>query len=206
VSLHVVVAVKGLERGKHRLAGVLAPEDRQRLIVTMLDDVLSALRAVIESRHISVLTRDVSLVPEGVGHIDDRGFGLNAAISHAAHVVTRAGGRSMLVLPADLPFATSADMDAILRAAKQHAAVIVPDAQRTGTNALLLSPPALVQPHFGPGSFATHVAILKEAGVVPHVLDRAGLAHDVDVPADLESLMHRQPRYGFLAAALRKVS
>jgi hypothetical protein len=42
--------------------------------------------------------------------------------------------------------------------------------------------------------------------VAPHVVDRAGLAHDVDLPADLESLMHRQGRYGFLAAALRKAS
>ena len=44
---------------------------------------------------------------------------------------------------------------------------IVPDRHGTGTNALLLSPPDVIAPAFGPDSRARHVAIAERAGVDP---------------------------------------
>jgi 2-phospho-L-lactate/phosphoenolpyruvate guanylyltransferase len=206
-AVHVVVAVKGLERGKHRLAGVLTQAERQQLITTMLHDVLDAVRATAGIANVSVLSKDRSLLPEGVEHLDDPGLGLNPAIARAAHLLASAGARSMLLLPADLPFVTPDDLGALLTAAGNHDAVIAPDAQRSGTNALLLSPPQRISPLFGLQSFAAHVAASRDVGLSAHVVDRPGLAHDIDVPADLLALVDKAGgRYNFLAAALRQAS
>lgn len=207
MSLHVVVAVKGLMHGKGRLAGVLAPDHRRRLIVTMLEDVLATLAASSIVAGISVLTRDASVVPGGYARMDDAGFGLNAAVANAAQLLALAGVRSMLVLPADLPFATPDDIRALVEAGKDGAAAIAPDIAGSGTNALLLSPPGLLQPRFGPRSFAAHLASAHGAGVSVHLVRRAGLAHDIDEPADLDALIDRGgSRYEFLAQALRRAS
>lgn len=218
-DVHVVIAVKGLERGKDRLAHVLTVAERHRLIMTMLDDVLETLGATAGLGSISVLTRDRALLPAGVHHIDDQGFGLNAAVAHAARSLAESGARAMLVLPADLPFVTSPDIDALLAAAKHHDAVIAPDAQRSGTNALLLSPPELIQPSFGVHSFTTHVESIRSAQAFARlhssppstsslqIVDRPGLACDIDAPADLPALLGKPGgRYQFLDAALRKAS
>ena len=207
MSLHAVVAVKGTANGKDRLRSALSAEERQRLILTMLHDVLGALSSTRGIQNISVLTRDHSFVPSGFGHIDDVGCGLNFAVGHAAAVLARAGVRSMLVLPADLPFATAADIEMLLQAGKQHPAVIAPDARGSGTNALLLSPPELVQPRFGPNSYSIHQAAIPMAGASLATVARPGLAHDVDLPEDLETLAGKAGgRYAFLVAALKKAS
>ena len=207
MSLHVVVAVKGLMHGKRRLSGVLATDERHRLIATMLEDVLASLKATPGITEISVLTRDASVVPPGYARIDDASFGLNAAISHAAQLLAQAGTREMLVLPADVPLATPDDIRALIDAGRCSATAIAPDAADSGTNALLMAPPTLLQPRFGVRSFAAHLAAAQAAGASMQVVRRPGLAHDIDEPADLDALFgNGGSRYGFLAHALRRVS
>jgi 2-phospho-L-lactate guanylyltransferase len=207
-GVHAVVAVKGFERGKYRLAGALTEAERHLLIKTMLDDVLEALRAAPGIASINVLSSDVGVLPKDVEQIVDAGVGLNAAVAHAARVLSNEGAHSMLFLPADLPFITVDDIEALLAAANDHDAVIAPDARHSGTNALLLTPPRLIEPQFGEQSFTAHVqAIRCSAAKSLHILERPALAHDIDVPADLHALSggFRQC-YQFVDDALRKAS
>jgi 2-phospho-L-lactate guanylyltransferase len=206
--VHAVVAVKGFERGKYRLAGVLTEAERHLLIQTMLNDVLDALRGAPGIASINVLSRDVVVLPKDVEQIVDFGAGLNAAVSHAARVLSNEGAHSMLFLPADLPFVTVADINALIAAAVDHDAVIAPDARHCGTNALLLTPPQLIEPQFGEQSFTAHVQALRCSRAKSlHIVERPALAHDIDVPADLHALSggFRQC-YQFVEAALRKAS
>lgn len=206
--VHAVVAVKGFERGKYRLAGVLTEAQRHLLIQTMLNDVLDALRAAQGIASINVLTTDVIALPKDVEQIVDPRTGLNAAVAHAARVLSNEGAHSMLFLPADLPFVTADDINALIAAGRDHDAVIAPDARHCGTNALLLTPPQLIEPQFGEQSFTAHVQALRCSGAKSlHILERPALAHDIDVPADLHALSggFRQC-YQFIDAALRKAS
>lgn len=205
--LHVVVAVKGNGDGKRRLASVLAPDERQHLIATMLEDVLAAVTATVGVGQISVLTRETAIVPRDYAPIGDRGFGLNPAIVHAAKLLTLAGRRAMLVLPADLPFVSPADIRALMDAATESSVVIAPDTSGTGTNALLLSPPNVLRPRFGAQSCDAHVESARAARIDTHVLNRPGLARDIDESADLDMLIRDGgTRYAFLARALRRAS
>ncbi len=65
---------------------------------------------------------------------------------------------------------------------------IVPDRHGTGTNALLLSPPDVIEPAFGPGSRERHEELAAAAGVPCSVEELPTLALDVDTAEDLIAL------------------
>ena len=67
--------------------------------------------------------------------------------------------------------------------------VIVPDRQGTGTNALLLTPPDVIAPAFGPGSFERHRDLAAAAGATCEVARPQTLLLDVDTPEDLAALL-----------------
>ena len=84
------------------------------------------------------------------------------------------------VLLGDLPALRPADLDGALAQAAHHRLGLATDARGTGTTLLTAVPGARVDPAFGPGSAQAHQA----RGHV-RLTAAPGLAHDVDVPADL---------------------
>jgi len=88
------------------------------------------------------------------------------------------------VLHADLPEIRRADLVLAIHALARHAGVVLaPDRERQGTNALGLRPAGDFQYCFGPRSFGRHLAEAKRRKRRVRVLERAGLARDVDTPA-----------------------
>jgi 2-phospho-L-lactate guanylyltransferase (CobY/MobA/RfbA family) len=138
---------------------------RPDLARAMLEDVLDAAREV----------GDV-VVANGEG-------GQGAAVAAA---LARLEG-PVLVVNADLPCATSADLRALLDATPARGAAIVAAADGT-TNAVSASDARLFAPLYGPGSAARFVA----AGAI--AVDLPNLAADVDTPEDLERLRERLGR------------
>ena len=89
------------------------------------------------------------------------------------HAVAEGFERALLV-PGDTPLLDSpASWPADRR--RRRAVAIVPDRHGTGTNALVLTPPDAIEPSFGPGSFARHVAAAEAAGV-PHRVEQVPAA------------------------------
>jgi 2-phospho-L-lactate guanylyltransferase len=205
MRVQLLVTVK--LQGKSRLASALVAAQRERLVRLMLEDVLAAVAPFTAQAGLAVLSADEDLPLGGVERLPDRGFGVNASVAAAARLLEARGVERLVVLGADLPELASADVAALLAAAERAAFVLAPDAAGTGSNALVLGPPTLVAPSFGPGSRERHLALARAAGIEPSVLERPGLAHDVDEPRDLARLIARRPeRYGFLAAASRRAS
>jgi 2-phospho-L-lactate guanylyltransferase len=64
----------------------------------------------------------------------------------------------------------------------------VPDRHGSGTNALRLTPPDVISPAFGSGSFARHAVLGAGAGAVVRVAQAPSLELDVDTPGDLAAL------------------
>ena len=74
-----------------------------------------------------------------------------------------------------------------------------PDHTGSGTNALSVRLPTLFRFQFGPGVFQRHLEEAHRIGVAAACVARAGLAFDIDEPADLERLRARGvARYAFL--------
>ena len=71
--------------------------------------------------------------------------------------------------------------------------VIVPSSDGAGTNALLRTPPDVIESRFGPGSFAAHLEQARTRGVPAEVARPGGLMFDIDTPEDVAELLARAP-------------
>jgi 2-phospho-L-lactate guanylyltransferase len=131
-----------------------------------------------------------------VGFVPDPGSGLNGALRAGRDAALAAGATAVLMVPADLPLINHASLDNLLAAADAALAAgngrplvaIAPADARTGTNALLVTPPSTIEPHFGPESFEAHLRAAAVAHATVQIVDDAQLGFDLDTPEDLERL------------------
>jgi 2-phospho-L-lactate guanylyltransferase len=198
--LHVVVPLRTIAGGKARLGEALDAEEREALVLGMLRRTLDILRAWPACHRIHVVSPDPELsrllTGNGLSLVLQEGEGLNEGIVAARNVALREGAAAMLVLPADLPHLDTAALDRLLEAADAALAagsgrplvVVAPSDARSGTNALLLSPPIVIEPCFGTASFEAHVRAAAKADASLQVVTDSGLGFDLDTPEDLELL------------------
>lgn len=191
-----VIPVKPLRGALRRLTSALEASVRRDLQVAMLTDVLAACAGAGGLAGVMVVTSDpdaaamaVAIAGAGVVPDHDPPRGMNAAVARGLAAVTAARADAALVLTADLPLATAEDLAAILAAGTAApSALLVPSADGTGTNAMLLAPPAVLAPLLGPDSYARHTMQATRRGVPVTRLDLPRIALDIDTPADLVAL------------------
>jgi 2-phospho-L-lactate guanylyltransferase (CobY/MobA/RfbA family) len=182
--LTAVVPLKPTELAKGRLSGVLDPARRGALARQMADHVLQTLR-------------EAGISPVRVANGD---HDLNADVAAAARLAETDGATDLLLVMADLPYLTPADIGAMIDAGRRPATqkvVVIAEAKDGGTNALLLRPPTALEFAFSrevPSS-VTHAELARRAGIEPVIVRRPGLAQDIDTPADLAALAGDHPAY-----------
>ena len=205
--MQVVVPVKSFNNAKKRLASVLTAQQRRGLMKYMLDDVLSAIAATPEVEAITVVTSD-SEVAQWVGNVAPRittplrvfdpglpavnilaEAGLRHAYSSAAADLISRGASTMLLLPADIPLVTKAELQELFAEHTNPGVSIAAAGSDGGTNALLVSPPNIIAPAFGVNSCQRHGELAREHGLQPVVLNTSGLDLDIDTVADLRTLL-----------------
>jgi 2-phospho-L-lactate guanylyltransferase len=171
---------------KSRLAHLIPGRDRAILVRGLLDRVVDVLLAC--GLRVVVLSPDRA--PDGAaGRTDvetwtDEAEGMNAALRAA---VKRAGV-PVLIVHADLPNITTEDVFAVLDAPGD---VVIARARDGGTNALLLR--SELRPAFGRSSALRHAQRARAAGLRATVIDRPGLALDVDDGAALTASSSPRP-------------
>jgi 2-phospho-L-lactate guanylyltransferase len=201
--LHVVVPLRGIDSGKSRLGQALDAEEREVLVLGLLDRTLDVLAAWTAAQRTYLVTGDnvtaelarrarpaLTLVRE------PRQGGLNAALRAARDAAIEAGATCVLMLPADLPLLEVAALDRLLDGADAALAagngrplvVVAPADARGGTNALLVSPPTLVEPSFGEASLEAHLRAAARAEATVQLVIDPQLGFDLDTPDDLERL------------------
>lgn len=187
----MLIPVKALAFGKSRLSGALSPEHRVRLTEDVLRRLIHLLRGERRIEGITVVSRDpqvrIWLRGRRVRLLHESGEGLNAALREAREQLP--GVAALLVLPSDLAALSAQDVSAMLDAAAApdgRCVVIAPDRHGSGTNALLLRPPGLIDFQFGPDSASLHAAAARAAGVEPVVYRSDSIALDLDSPEDYE--------------------
>ncbi|HLS82077.1 MAG TPA: 5-amino-6-(D-ribitylamino)uracil--L-tyrosine 4-hydroxyphenyl transferase CofH [Steroidobacter sp.] len=195
-----LVAVKAGPARKARLAGRLSAAERDRLAETMLQDVLGALRSSRSLDGVAVVTSEPARIDPQILVLPDPGAGLNDALSVAASKLQERGATQLLIVHADLPFVTAAEIDQFVAAGRSAGAALAPDRRGTGTNALFLRLPTPFRFCFGENSYALHCAEAALHGMEIRTVHTPGLEFDVDEPADLSELVRRGgSRYAFLA-------
>jgi 2-phospho-L-lactate guanylyltransferase len=184
----VLVAIKSRAHCKTRLAQTLAPAARLQLVRSMLATVLSAAQAAQTVRQVIVVSPERDTVAAEVPVLADTGRSLNDALTQAHRVLREFGCRELVVLPADLPLISAADIDALVRAGRSGGFALAPDTAGTGTNALCLAAAQPFHFQFGVNSRELHLDEAMHTGLRAQVVNLPGLEFDVDSPADLSRL------------------
>lgn len=202
-----LLPVKRFATGKSRLSAVLTSQQRSELTCHMLSDVLSALQRAACIDTIVILSDEPGIAPVlwataarrgGEGHNNlerrrERCQGdVNRSLTAAIAEMPASVGR-VLIVPADVPAISPADIEALSRAherltrAGTPGVVLVPAVADRGTNAVLTSRPLAIDLQFGVvHSLARHLESARRNGVTAQVVARPGLTRDIDRPDDLD--------------------
>jgi 2-phospho-L-lactate guanylyltransferase len=181
-----------LANAKQRLADVLDQRVRTELAHTMLADVLQAV-SEFGSEDVSLVTND----PFALERAANYGFGVipdtaNTSETDAIELATRAcvsrGIPRTLVIPGDIPLIEARDLITIFDHAPASGSVLVPSADKRGTNAVLRAPAALFPLRFGNDSFQPHLQAAIATDTPCVVLSLPRIALDIDNADDLRGL------------------
>jgi 2-phospho-L-lactate guanylyltransferase len=188
MTSRIIVPHRGLEAAKTRLAAVLDDAERVELARRLLARVLAVVREACSD--VVVITPAAALEPivatAGARLIVQRGMGLNRGLDQARADAVADGIETLGVLHGDLPNLTVDDVQALLAQVPEPSGVaIAPDRAGSGTNGLAMRPPGAIGFAFGVGSFVAHRSAAEAAGLPVAIVERPGLAFDLDTPADL---------------------
>jgi 2-phospho-L-lactate/phosphoenolpyruvate guanylyltransferase len=219
VRTAAILPVKRFSAAKQRLHDDLPEGTRRALAEAMVTDVLIALRRARRVHEVLVVSGENAAVALAAGYdaaavIDDpQDAGHSAAALRGVEAALQRGAQRVLMVPGDCPALDPGEVDALLdRADRGPEVVVVPDRHGSGTNALLLTPPGVMAPAFGPGSRERHEQLAREAGAEVAVVPVPSLGLDVDTLDDLDALREALERVrggashtrGLLARASRR--
>jgi 2-phospho-L-lactate guanylyltransferase len=194
-SAVALVPVKGFAAAKQRLAPLLNATERALLAEAMLKDTLGqTLRApALAATFVVTSDSQVGFLASSLGAQiiwQEAEKGQTAAVDFARVELKHQGHATTLILPGDIPLLHSEDIEALLAYPRScPGALLVPSHDRLGTNALLLSPPDILQLRFGHDSFAYHLQQVSACGLTQRVFENNRIALDIDAPNDLNRFL-----------------
>ena len=185
IKTAAVIPVKRLDEAHSPLAPELSAPDRKRLAEAIFLDLLTKIRRSQRIDEVLIVTSDPSVARNSrwLGHkvlLQSEDSGHAQAAEAGARAVQEGGFGRVVMLPIDCPLFDPHELDAHIGRTPQ-AALIVPDRHGSGTNALVLSPPDVFAPAFGPDSCPRHVSRARAAGV-SFALDRISRSRSTWTP------------------------
>jgi 2-phospho-L-lactate/phosphoenolpyruvate guanylyltransferase len=191
MSIDAIVPLKRLDYAKTRLASVLDPPTRVRVMQALLDHTLEQVKAAPSIRSVTLVSSAAEAPSiaalHGVAYFDDRGLPWNDAL--AAAIAEAVTSQTVAIVSADVPLLTTDDVERFVAELTERGAVIA-RATDAGTNAVAMQPAGAMPTTFGvKGSAERHAELARESGLMPVVVDIPGLAHDLDTASDLEEVL-----------------
>lgn len=193
----ILVPVKDLSRANNRLSSILSQKDRTSLAYAMLEDVLeSTSRSVAADRKVVItMDRKAEQFAKKYGFeiiMEEEQNGESSSVDQAIIKCMGMGARSLLVIPGDAPLIRAEDIDSVFNAEPDSDCVVmVPAADRLGTNAILRKPPDIIPSRFGHDSFNKHIDEARKAGAEIVTLDIPNISLDIDEPKDIEEFLSK---------------
>ncbi len=193
-----IIPVKGLLESKSRLSRSLSPYDKKRLILAMLNDVMTAVKESELFSRIVVVSPDRNV--EGEANLQDgvflhqEGPGLNAAIRQSTLLATRERASSVAVLLADIPLIEPRDLKEVYSVGNTAQRVVLSPSLKGGTNVMVREPPDIIATAYGRWSFSTHLRAAQKTGLAVYSVSNQRLSFDVDTLEDLIAVARKDPR------------
>lgn len=161
----------------------MSVEERSKLTLTMLKDVLNALRRSIINE-ILVVSSDLKVQKfvEGysVNFLKESKVGLNEAVEEASDWCVTHKVDCMLYVPADVPLIIEEDINRIVELCERGNQVVISPSRSGGTNALLRKPVNVIPTFFGSESFRKHIDFTLRKRVKFEIYESPRITVDVD--------------------------
>ncbi|HKD86658.1 MAG TPA: 2-phospho-L-lactate guanylyltransferase [Terriglobales bacterium] len=192
----LLIPFKSLTTAKQRLAAALDQRQRSAFAEAMLCDVMTAAAEVKRRIAVAIVSGD----PRAQGMAREFGFTVipdmrneseTTAIEMATAWSEQRGYDTTVVVPADIPLITAAELHSVLDVAPGEGAVLVPAYDGRGSNCILRRPASIIPLRFGNDSFQPHCAAMKRTGKEFVIIELPGIGLDVDNPHELELLLQR---------------
>lgn len=222
MDVWAIIPVKSLAKSKGRLSHLLSAEQREQLMRTLLNHVLAVVKEAPGITQTIVVSSDpevwqIAEENEAMSLVEKMPYDLNSAVATASGLAKQRGAQAVLVLPADLPFVTTADIDLMLFAGTDDSGsngtgvgmapefgrptmpaspvlAICSDRFGAGTNALFLRPVTDFDYHYGIGSFQCHIHEALERDYLVRLVDASGLQFDLDTEQDWQTYLEDNRR------------
>jgi len=207
-----VLPVKRYSVGKSRLRELFSETGLAELNRQLFESTLTTIQQTPGIDRILVVSREDQALAwcnahGGVALLEDNSSTLNSAITQAQEFIRQQDGGRVVILPSDLPLMTSNDLQYLVGLADgKRKLVIVPDHFQSGTNALMMSEPDLIEPSFGSGSFRKHTrqAMEKNAELVVYLNEN--IQWDLDTSLELYRIINTQPEISLLSQLRKETS
>lgn len=207
-----VLPVKRYSVGKSRLRNLFSETELAELNQKMFESTFTKLQEASGIDKILVVSREEHALAwcknhGGVALLEDDPSTLNSAIIQAQKSISHHGSGRIMILPSDLPLMAPKDLSKLISLGDgERKLVIVPDHYQTGTNALVMSEPELIEPRFGYGSFRKHTrqALEKNAELVVYLNEN--IQWDLDTSLELCRIINAQPEVTLLSQFRKETS
>ena len=203
----VIIPVKTFQKSKTRLH--LTEEKTKELCRLLLNEVI---KTVYESGLIDkiIIVTNENQISDIIKKYDcekiqdDEEISVNNAVKLAEEYLLEKEFTHSIVLPLDVPFFYSEDLERLLRFSSEKSVIIVPSKHFDGTNALVRSPINSMMPRYDEGSHSFQIESAKNDDVKISIGLIYRLMLDIDSKEDLEFVLKQNIKPEF-CEKIRKI-
>ncbi len=198
MKIAAIIPVKTFSKAKTRLE--VSPQQVENLCKTMLEEILHTLSISPQIEKTIMVTKEEKAIEIGKKFntttiIDEKEEGVNSAVALADKYLLENNFDASIVLPQDIPFIKTQDIDFMLNY-KMHPnfAIIVPSRRFDGTNALVRMPIDLMETHYDEDSYKIHMNAAKKHTLNVAMVFVRRIMWDVDNTEDLKFLLQQNEK------------
>lgn len=193
-----IIPVKTFSKAKTRLG--LSAEKKEKICEVMLEEILHTLSISPLIDKIVIVTKDekaseISKKYNTIHISDDNESGVNDAVALADNYLLENGFDASIVLPQDIPYIKTQDIEFILKfKSDSKFVIVVPSRRFDGTNALVRMPINLMKTHYDEDSYKIHMNTAKEYTRNVALVFAKRIMWDIDNKEDLEFLLEQNEK------------
>tara|TARA_B100000029_G_C17376449_1_gene888069 strand:- start:14 stop:643 length:630 start_codon:yes stop_codon:yes gene_type:complete len=184
-----IIPVKSFSKAKTRLS--ISSEKTVDICKIMLNEVLQTISSTNKIDNTIIVSRDESAFDIGkkfnvIQVFDESESGVNNAISLVDDYISDSEFDTSVILPQDIPFFNTSDLDNLFSFFQKNSVIIVPSRHFNGTNALLRNPAKIMTTRYDEGTYKSHLEHAKSNNIDLSLLLIRRLMLDIDDKDDIE--------------------
>jgi len=192
-----IIPVKSFSKAKTRLS--ISSEKTVDICKIMLNEVLQTISSTNKIDNTIIVSRDESAFDIGkkfnvIQVFDESESGVNNAISLVDDYISDSEFDTSVILPQDIPFFNTVDLDNLFSFFQKNSVIIVPSRHFNGTNALLRNPAKIMTTRYDEGTYKSHLDQARSSNIDLSLLLIRRLMLDIDAKDDIEFAMKQNEK------------